>query len=155
MAEHRRPVPYPPGEALLAAYRLRGPVIDVGAGGHGYVLLLGAEANKFVFANAHPFSWWETFQNLAVADGPTALIVSDGEAHRRRRRLVQPALHHRQIEHYLQTMADSADAVIASWRPSQRLDIYQAMRSAIRHAIIASLFGSRLAADAQFFGQQL
>src|SRR6516225_6653032 len=79
-----RPVRYPPGEALLALYRRRGPVINSGVGRHGYTYLLGPEANKFVFANANAFSWRETFQNLALVDGPTALIISDGDDHRRR-----------------------------------------------------------------------
>lgn len=85
-AARMRPVRYRPGEALLALYRRRGQVIDAGAGRRGYTLLLGAEANKFVFANADAFSWRATFENLALVDGPTALIVSDGDDHRRRRR---------------------------------------------------------------------
>lgn len=52
-----KPVSYPPGEALLALYRRRGPVINAGVGGRGFVYLLGPEANKFVFANADSFSW--------------------------------------------------------------------------------------------------
>ncbi len=95
MAEPYRPLPYRPGEALLALYRRRGPVINSGVGRHGYTYLLGAEANKFVFANADAFSWRETFETLAVVDGPTALIVSDGDDHRRRRSVVAPGLRHR------------------------------------------------------------
>ena len=45
----RRPIRYPPGEALLALYRRRGPVINAGIAGLGYTYLLGPEANKFVF----------------------------------------------------------------------------------------------------------
>ena len=60
-----RPVRYPPGEALLTLYRRRGAVINSGLGRHGYSYLLGAEANKFVFANADAFSWQQTFENLA------------------------------------------------------------------------------------------
>ncbi|ENN5039231.1 hypothetical protein ABSX89_004967, partial [Salmonella enterica subsp. enterica serovar 1,4,[5],12:i:-] len=76
---------YPLGEALLALYRWRGPLINAGVGGHGYTYLLGAEANRFVFANADAFSWSQTFESLVPVDGPTALIVSDGADHRRRR----------------------------------------------------------------------
>ena len=73
-------------------------MINAGIGRHGQVYLLGAEANKFVFANADAFSWRETFENLALVDGPTALIVSDGDDHRRRRSVVAPGLRHRQIQ---------------------------------------------------------
>ena len=120
-----RPVSYLPGEALLALYRRRGAVINSGVGPYGYTYLLGAEANKFVFANADAFSWRETFESLAIVDGPTALIVSDGADHQRRRSVVAPGLRHREIQNYVQTMVSNIDAVIDGWRPGQRLDIYQ------------------------------
>ncbi|WP_139273243.1 cytochrome P450 [Mycobacterium paraffinicum] len=146
---------YPPGEALLALYRRRGPVINSGVGRHGYTYLLGAEANKFVFANADAFSWRLTFQNLAIVDGPTALIVSDGDDHRRRRSVVAPGLRHRQIQDYVATMVSTIDAVIDGWRPGQRLDIYAECRSAVRRSTGESLFGPRLAAHSDFLGEQL
>jgi cytochrome P450 len=150
-----RTVPYRPGEALLALHRRRGAVINSGVGRHGYTYLLGAEANKFVFANADAFSWRETFESLAPVDGPTALIVSDGEDHRRRRSVVAPGLRHRQVQDYVQAMVSNIDAVIDSWRPGQRLDIYQEFRSAVRRSTAESLFGPRIAVHSDFLGEQL
>ncbi|ORB92349.1 Putative cytochrome P450 139 [Mycobacterium persicum] len=150
-----RTVPYLPGEALLALYRHRGAVVDAGVGRHGFVYLLGAEANKFVFANADAFSWRETFESLVPVNGPTALIVSDGEDHRRRRSVVAPGLRHRQVQDYVQTMVCTIDAVIDTWRPGQRLDLYQEFRSAVRRSTAESLFGPRLAAHSDFLGAQL
>src|ERR1700741_2491870 len=150
-----RPGRYPPGEALLALYRRRGAVINSGVGRYGYTYLLGGEANKFVFANADAFSWRETFQNLALVDGPTALIVSDGDDHRRRRSVVAPGLGHRQIQEYVQTMAASIDTVIDGWRLGQRLDIYQQCRTAVRRSTAESLFGGRIAVHSDFLGEQL
>src|SRR6185312_900026 len=148
-------VRYWPGEALLALYRRRGAVVNSGVGRHGYTYLLGAEANKFVFANADAFSWRETFENLAIVDGSTALIVSDGDDHRRRRSVVAPGLQHREIQHYVQTMVSNIDSVIDSWRPGQRLDIYQQFRAAVRRSTAESLFGRRLAVHSDFLGEQL
>ena len=150
-----RPVPYLPGEALLALYRRRGAVINSGVGRHGYTYLLGPEANKFVFANADAFSWAQTFESLALVDGPTALIVSDGDDHRRRRSVVAPGLRHRQIQDYVQTMVSTIDSVIDGWRPGQRLDIYRQCRSAVRRSTAESLFGPRLAMHSDFLGEQL
>ena len=129
-----RAVRYPPGEALLMAYRRRGPVINAGVGGHGYTYLLGPAANRFVFANSDAFSWWEAFQVFVPVDGPTALILSDGADHRRRRSVVTPALHHRQVGQYVVTMAANTDAVIDTWRVGQRLDIYAQFRAAVRRS---------------------
>ncbi|VBA57773.1 Putative cytochrome P450 139 [Mycobacterium attenuatum] len=148
-------VPYPPGEALLALYRHRGAVIDAGVGRHGLVYLLGPEANKFVFANADAFSWRETFQTLVPVDGPTALIVSDGDDHRRRRSVIAPGLRHRQVQEYVQTMVATVDTLIDGWRPGQRLDLYRELRSAVRRSTAESLFGRRLAAHSDFLGRQL
>lgn len=119
-----QPVRYRPGDALAALHRRRGPIVDAGIGRHGYVYVFGAEANKFVFANSDAFSWWDAFQVLVPVDGPTALIVSDGADHRRRRSLVQPAFHQRHVGGYLQIMAANADAVIDSWRPGDTIDIF-------------------------------
>ena len=146
---------YPPGEALLALYRWRGPVINSGVGRHGNTYLLGAAANKFVFANADAFSWQQTFESLALVDGPTALIVSDGDDHRRRRSVVAPGLRHRQIQDYVQTMVSNIDTVIDSWRIGQRLDIYQQCRRAVRRSTAESLFGQRIAVHSEFLGEQL
>ncbi|WP_156661213.1 cytochrome P450 [Mycobacterium sp. 852002-51163_SCH5372311] len=146
---------YWPGEALLALYRRRGAVLNSGVGRHGYTYLLGAEANKFVFANADAFSWRETFESLAIVDGPTALIVSDGDDHRRRRSVVAPGLRHREIQHYVQTMVSNIDAVIDTWRHGQQVDLYQQFRSAVRRSTAESLFGQRLAVHSDFLGEQL
>lgn len=149
------PVRYLPGDALLALHRRRGPMVDAGLGSHGYVYLFGAEANKFVFANSDAFNWWEAFQVLVPVDGPTALIVSDGADHRRRRSLVQPAFHQRHLAHYLPIMAANADAVIDTWWPGRSIDIFAQLRSAIRRSAIESLFGQRMARHADFLGEQL
>lgn len=148
-------ISYGPGEVLRWLYRRRGPVVGFGFGAFRYVYLLGPDANRFVFANNELFEVGAAFAGLVPVDGETSLIVSDGEDHRRRRRLVQPALHHRQIEHYLETMAACADEVIDSWAPGQVVDVYQAFRGAIRQSTLRSLFGARMAADAEFFGAEL
>jgi cytochrome P450 len=153
--QKRRPIRYPPGEVLLALYRRRGPVVNAGIAGLGYTYLLGPEANKFVFANADAFSWQEAFQVLVPVDGPTALVVSDGADHRRRRSAVAPALHRRQVGEYVPIIAANADGVIDRWRTGQRIDIYDSLRGAVRRSITESLFGSRIAEHADFLGDQL
>lgn len=148
-------VRYGLGEALRGLHRRFGPVVRAGIGRAGYVYLLGPEANRFVFANSDLFRWQDAFEWLRPVDGPTSMLLSDGDDHRRRRRLVQPAMHHRQIAGYLTTMADNADAVVDSWRPGTVVDVYREFRTAIRLTTLRTLFGPRLAADAEFFGDQL
>jgi cytochrome P450 len=142
---------YLSGEALLAAYRWRGPVTFMGR----YVCLLGPEANRFVFANSELFRWREAFEGWIPLQGDTTLIVSDGVEHRRRRRVVQPALHHRQVENYVAAIAETADVAIEQWRPGQRFDIHRAFTSLLLRASLQSLFGERMAEDAPFFEEHI
>ncbi|MFD9706084.1 cytochrome P450 [Lentzea sp. NPDC059081] len=138
-------------DLLIGLYRRFGPVVRVGP----YTYLLGPEANQFLFAHAELFEVERAFQSLVPVDGPTSLIVSDGEDHKRRRRLVQPALVHRQIAGYVPVMEATAEATLDAWRPGQELDVYQEFRRAIRRTTIHALFGENLARDADFFGAHL
>ncbi len=144
-----------PHQALPDIHRRFGPVCVLGAGSMGTAFLLGPEANRFVLANSQLFRWREAFDSLVVVDGETALIVSDGPEHQRRRRLVTPAFSRRQIDGYAATMRAQADATIESWRPGDAVDLYRELRGVIRRATIAVLFGARLAADEPELGRLL
>ncbi|WP_112275798.1 cytochrome P450 [Lentzea terrae] len=138
-------------DLLSALHRRFGPVVRMGP----YTYLLGPAANQFIFANSDLFEMERAFQVLVPVDGPTSLIVSDGEDHKRRRRLVQPALVHRQIANYAPVMRANAEAALDAWQPGQVLDVYQEFRRAIRRSTIHALFGEKLAQDAEFFGAHL
>ncbi len=120
-----------------------------------YVCLVGPEANRFVFANSELFRWREAFEGWIPLQGSTTLIVSDGAEHRRRRRLVHPPLHHRQVERYVAVIAETADAAIEQWRTGQRFDIHQAFASVLLRSTLHSLFGRRIAEDESFFEEQI
>ncbi|ROO88807.1 cytochrome P450 [Actinocorallia herbida] len=136
-----------PYEGLLAAHDAGGEASGFGWGAFRYALLFGPEANAFVFAGSADLTVREAFDVLVPVNGETALIVSDGAAHRRRRRLVQPAFHHRRIDSYVARMAANADALIDTWRPGQTVDVYTAFRELTRRTTVQLLFGDRLAAD--------
>lgn len=136
-------------------FRRFGSVSTLGVGPWRYTYLLGPEANRFISANSQLFSWREAMDVLVPIDGETALIVSDGDDHQRRRRLVQPAFHRRQIDGYVATMAANADAVMSAWRPGMHIDLYQGFRQAIRRSTIELLFGERLVADEPVLGERL
>ncbi|MET9232138.1 cytochrome P450 [Lentzea sp. NPDC003310] len=144
-------VRYRQADLLATLYRRFGPVVRLGP----YTYLLGPEANRFVFAHPELFEVERAFQSLVPVDGPTSLIVSDGEDHKRRRRVVQPALAHRQIASYVPVMRSNAEAAVDAWRPGQTVDAYQEFRRAIRRSTIHALFGEELARDSDFFGAHL
>ncbi|MGO1051337.1 cytochrome P450 [Crossiella sp. CA198] len=143
-----------PHRELTRLHRDNGQVTKVGAPLR-LTYLLGPEANRFVFANSAMFRWREAFKVLIPVSGDTGLIVSDGEPHRRRRRLVQPAFHHRQVQGHAELMRANADAELDTWRPGQLVDVYQAFRTVVRRSTIQALFGPHLAADEPELGRLL
>ncbi len=149
-----REVRYPMGEWLVLMRGLAGDVFP-GWLGQPYTYLMGAEANATVFAHDDHFSNREAFAALIPVDGPTSVIVSDGAEHRRRRALVRPALHHKAIEGYVDTMVRTADEAIATITPDVPFDGYQHFRAAIRTSTLRCLFGERLAGRAVAIGEDL
>src|SRR3546814_7600200 len=98
-----------------------GPVVEAGYGSGRMILLFGPEANEHVLSTAaHTFEWGEAMQALVAVDGPTALIVSDGDDHRRRRRLVQPAFSIKRIDAHLGLVVTEVDRALATWQPGSQ-----------------------------------
>jgi cytochrome P450 len=61
------------------------------------------------------------------------LITSDGEAHKRGRRIAAPAFHRQRIQRYAGQIVEIADALCAQWRPGEPMDIAaEMMRLALR-----------------------
>jgi cytochrome P450 len=55
------------------------------------------------------------------------LLTSEGDLHRRQRRLIQPAFHHTRIAAYGDVMVEYADRARSRWRDGQELDIHAEM----------------------------
>jgi cytochrome P450 len=138
--------PFDEIERLHATY---GEVVGFGYGPMRFVLLCGPEANEWLL-NQEPdaLTWGEAMKTLEVVDGPTALVVTDGEEHKRRRRVVQPAFAVRRIDSYRSIMDEELAAAVSSWAPGSEVDAYESFRAAIRRVTLRSLFGDEFATTA-------
>lgn len=137
-------------------HRTYGPIAHIGGGPQSYVCIFGPEAHELVMADrVESFRWGEALEPLVAVDGPTALIVSDGEEHRRRRRLVQPAFGIKRIEGYLPIVLDEVGRVIDGWAPGTTTDVTADLRHAVRRVVVRALFGDRLRHRADEIGEHL
>lgn len=145
-----------PAEGFRSLQHDYGEVVKFGYGPFGYVCLFGAEANRFVLSD-HPecFAWHDAMEFLSVVVGDTALVVTDGEEHHRRRRLVQPAFGTRAIRQSVDLMVNEVDRQIDTWEVGSELDAYEAMRRAIRRIAVGALFGESLGTRADHLGKSL
>ncbi|MFG2749368.1 cytochrome P450 [Streptomyces xanthophaeus] len=147
-----------PYEALLDMQRRYGPVCRFGFGSQQYVLLFGAEANQLLLTDppARPrFLSRDVLTLLIPVVGANAMVVSDGEDHRRRRSLVRPAFVRKRIEGYVPVMVEEIHRMIDGWTPGGTADGFADMRSCIRRIAIRSLFGDRLEAHTDEIGREL
>jgi hypothetical protein len=145
-----------PYALLPELHRRYGPLVAFGYRPFRYVYLFGRDANELLLHGAtQKFRWREALASLIPIAGDTALVVSDGDDHQRRRRLVQPAFARRQIEGYLPIMVDELAAEVSSWRPGEVVDVYATLRRRVLVAVIRSLFGEALRDRADELGHHL
>jgi len=70
------------------------------------------------------------------------LLTSEGETHRRQRRLVQPAFRHRRMNGYGEIAVDSALRLTEGWRAGDVRDMHHEMMKLTLNVVSRSMFGS-------------
>jgi cytochrome P450 len=76
------------------------------------------------------------------------LLTSEGDLHRRQRRLAQPAFHKQRIAAYADTMVAHAQRTAARWRDGETLDISSEMNRLTLTIVGETLLGADVEADA-------
>ncbi len=70
------------------------------------------------------------------------LVSTNGEEHKRQRRLTQPAFHTRRIDAYADTMVDYTEVMLDDWRDGQVMDVAEAMQELTMYIVARTLFGA-------------
>lgn len=68
------------------------------------------------------------------------LLTSEGEFHRRQRRLIQPVFHRRRIDAYADIMVADAAAAAERWRDGETLDVAREMMRLTLRIVVRCLF---------------
>ena len=77
------------------------------------------------------------------------LIISEGETHRRQRKLMQPAFHRERIVAYTRVMVDQGALSRDQWHDGAVFDVAQAMRRITIPIVSRTLFHTETAAEAE------
>jgi cytochrome P450 len=77
------------------------------------------------------------------------LITSDGEIHRRQRRIAAPAFHRQRIQHYGTMMVDRAAAMREEWQQGEQIDIAAEMMRLTLQVVARTLFNTDVTRDVQ------
>jgi cytochrome P450 len=134
-----------PAEGLSQLHDRYGPVAAFGIGPFRYIAMMGPDANRLILSERLDlFRWREAMAVLIPVDGDTAMVVSDGEDHHRRRQAVQQAFAAKRIHGYLDVMIDEFAGEMASWPAGGRVDALTALRKPIRKITVRCLFGDEM-----------
>ncbi len=71
-----------------------------------------------------------------------SLLTSEGETHRRQRRLIQPMFHHERIATYAEPMVRRAEDAAARWTDGAELDVHAEMAALTLAIVGETLFGA-------------
>ncbi|HZD98285.1 MAG TPA: cytochrome P450, partial [Micromonosporaceae bacterium] len=75
------------------------------------------------------------------------LLTSRGEHHRRQRRLIQPAFHHRRIASYADVMVAEATAMTARWTDGAEVDLHGAFAATTLRVLTRTVFDVEVTGD--------
>jgi cytochrome P450 len=83
------------------------------------------------------------------------LLTSHGEAWKRSRKIVAPALKRSRISSYAQSMVTATDAYVKTIQTGEQRDIHRDMMHLTLDIVAATLFGADVASDAETIGHSL
>jgi cytochrome P450 len=128
--------------ALLLRAREHGDVVRVRFGPfHVYLLNSPDAIRQALVGQARKLEKGLNFGRAKRLIG-TGLVMSEGESHRRQRRLMQPAFHRTEIARYLDTMRDVAVPRISAWPDGGTLAFDREMRSITLTVLTRTLLSS-------------
>jgi cytochrome P450 len=111
------------------------------------------------FVLNHPDLAWDVLVtgNHSFHKGPTmdaakrvlgdGLLSSEGEYHRRQRRLVQPLFQPSRLDAYVPAMLEQTDRTCGRWRDGEVLDVHGEMSRLTLAIVVSTLFGADLSEE--------
>lgn len=127
-----------------------GPTFSFGFGPLETVFVGDPHHMDTVFSQPNESYRWGHFLNfLGFVVGPTSMIVSDGEEHRRRRSAVQPGLARRQLDGWIPMIVAETDAMIDDQlqpllEGAGPVDLYPLGKDLVMGITVKAFFGNGL-----------
>ncbi len=126
--------------ALEAFHAELGDIFQIPLPGFNPVMLVGAEANHFLLVEERHNLRWRSEYDPITRLLRHGVLVEDGETHDSLRRQINPALHRRMLESYVEAMWQCTDSVIDDWAADTSLDMLVEMRRIALLVLMKTLF---------------
>jgi cytochrome P450 len=113
-----------------------------------------ADIREVLIDKAASFGKDRTQKRMKILLGE-GLITSDGEAHKRGRRIAAPAFHRQRIQRYATQIVDLADGLSRAWQPGQPIDIAAEMMRLALQITARTLFDTEVTAEIHVINDQV
>lgn len=144
-----------PVDFLMRAARAYGDIVYFKLGAQEVFLLNDPELIKDVLVtNSKNFIKSRGLQ-MAKAVLGEGLLTSEGEFHRRQRRLAQPAFHRQRIAGYAEVMVTYGAKLRERWHNGQTLNMAEEMMQVTLAIVAKTLFDADVESEARDIGQSL
>ena len=113
-----------------------------------------ADIREVLIDKAASFGKDRTQKRMKILLGE-GLITSDGERHKRGRRIAAPAFHRQRIQRYAAQIVDLAEGVSRAWQPGQPIDIAAEMMRLALQITARTLFDTEVTAEIHVINDQV
>src|ERR1700723_755926 len=113
-----------------------------------------ADIREVLIEKAASFGKDRTQKRMKILLGE-GLITSDGEAHRRGRRIAAPAFHRQRIQRHASKIVELAEGLSRAWQPGQTIDIAEEMMHLALKITARTLFDTAVTAEIQIINEQV
>lgn len=117
-----------------------GDVFQLPLPGFNAVMLVGPEANRLLLVEERESFLWRAEQDPVTRLLRHGVLVEDGAAHDTLRHELNPALHRKMIEGYVEAMWRCTDQVANHWRDTSHVDMLVEMRQIALLILTETLF---------------
>jgi cytochrome P450 len=114
--------------ALEAVHADLGDVFQLPLPGFHVVMLVGPQANRFVLVEAKDSFLWRAEEDPVTRLLQHGVLVEDGEVHDELRHQLNPALHRRMLDGYVESMWRCTDQICSEWADGTPVDMLVEMR---------------------------
>lgn len=133
--------------ALELFHNHLGDIFQIDLPGFKPVIFSGPEANRFVLVTQREELLWRVEPDPVVELLGRGLLVEDGTSHDQLRSLINPAMHRRMLDQYLDDMILYTDQISDSWKRAGSYDMLVEMRKIALLVLVSTMFSVDMTSD--------
>ncbi len=129
-----------PLAAMQVFHRKLGDIFQIPLPGFSPVVMVGPQAARFVLVESREALRWRNESDPVTELLRHGVLVEDGDSHDQLRQLMNPVLHRRMLDGYVDTMVRRTDQIVAGWQDREVVDMLVEMRKIALLILVETMF---------------